>query len=183
MGRLKQLLPLGGKSMLRQVTETVCSVGLVQVVVVLGARADRVAGELEGLPVDAIRNEAWSEGMSTSVRAGLNALRPEVEATLMVLADQPTLPAQILEALLNHYQETGGLIIAPSYEGRRGNPVLIDRKLFPELMAVEGDQGARALIQRHKRNLVLVEVSNPAVVTDIDTLDDYTAAVEAGWNE
>jgi molybdenum cofactor cytidylyltransferase len=173
MGQAKQLLPLGGQPMVRCAVEAVCSAGLAQVVVVVGAHAGAVAGALTGLPVDIVVNPAWAEGMSTSVRAGLNALRPEAQAVVMVLADQPALTPDLVEALLVRYWATGAPIVAPFYRGQRGNPVLFDRSLFPELLAVEGDRGGRALFDRYAQQVERLEVDDPAVVTDIDTHQDY----------
>jgi molybdenum cofactor cytidylyltransferase len=176
MGELKQLLPLGGKPMVRHTTEAVCAAGLAQVVVVVGAQAEAVQGALDGLPVEFVVNEAWAAGMSTSLRVGLDALRPEVQAALVVLADQPALTPDLLCTLVDRYRATGAPLVVPFYQGRRGNPVLVDRRLFPEWQAVEGDQGGRALLARHRDVLERVDVDEPAVVLDVDTRQDYEKA-------
>jgi len=173
MGRPKQLLPVGGQPMVRHVTEVVCATGLAQVVTVVGAHAEAVVQALAGLPVDVVVNEAWAEGLSTSVRAGLGALRPEIQAVLMILADQPALTPDLLQALAARYQTTWAPLVVPFYRGQRGNPLLFDRTLFPELLAVKGDQGGRALIARHERELERVDVDDPAVIMDVDTRRDY----------
>lgn len=173
MGQPKQLLPVAGQPMVRRVTEAVCTGGLEQVVVVLGAHADAVAAALERLPVEMVINSAWREGMSTSVRAGIGALRPEIDAALLVLADQPGLRPELLRSLVARYRASGALIVAPYYGGRRGNPVLFDRALFAELETVEGDRGGRAIMARHEADLEQVEVEDPAVVSDVDTPEDY----------
>jgi len=173
MGRPKQLLPIAGQPMVRRVTGAVCAAGLAQVVVVLGANASDVARALEGLPVDLVANDAWREGMSTSLRAGLGALRPEIAATLLVLADQPDLSPELLRALVARYRATGAPIVAPYHGGRRGNPVIFDRALFAELEAVAGDRGGRAVVARYEAELERVEVQDPAVVSDVDTPQDY----------
>lgn len=178
MGQFKQLLPIGGQFLVRRVTEAVCAVDLAQVVVVVGAQAEAVTKALAGLPVDIVVNEAWAAGMSTSIKAGLRALHSEVQATLIVLADQPTLTPNLLKALVDRYHATGAHIIAPFYQGRRGNPVLFDRALFPELLAVEGDQGGRALLIRHQHEIECVEIDDPAVILDVDTRQDYEKAQE-----
>ena len=178
MGQLKQLLPVGGQPMVRRVAEAVCAAGLAQVVVVVGAQADEVTQSLAGVPVDVIANERWAEGMSTSLRAGLQALGPEIQAALIVLADQPTLTPHLLEIVVARYRATGAPIVAPFYQGQRGNPVLFDRALFPELLAVEGDQGGRALLARYRTQVERIEVDDPAAVLDIDTRQDYEKARE-----
>jgi len=178
MGQTKQLLPIGGQPMVRRVTEAVCAAGLAQVVVVVGAEAGAVGQALAGLAVDLVVNEAWAEGMSTSVRAGLHALEPEVRAVLIVLADQPALTPRLIQALVRCYATTEAPIVVPFYQGRRGNPVLFDRSLFAELLAVEGDQGGRVLISRYADQVEQVQIEDPAVIVDVDTRRDYEAVKE-----
>jgi len=180
MGQLKQLLPLGGRPMVRHVAEAVCRAGLAQVVVVVGAHADAVSQALASLPVELVVNEAWAEGMSTSMRAGLRVVRPEIQAVLLVLADQPALTPDLVRTLVARYQATGALIVAPFYQGQRGNPVLFDRTLFAELLAVEGDRGGRLLIMSHQEQVERVEIDDPAVIMDIDTRHDYEAIEPKG---
>lgn len=173
MGQLKQLLPVDGQPMVRQVTQTVCAAGLAQVIVVLGAQADRVREAVHDLPVEIVVNEEWAAGMGRSLRAGLEAIRPEIQAALIVLADQPRLTPTLLQKLVSRYQATRAAIVAPFYQGRQGNPVLFDRGLFAELMAIEGDQGGRSLLTRYPEQIERVEVDDPAVVLDIDTREEY----------
>jgi molybdenum cofactor cytidylyltransferase len=173
MGELKQLLPLGGRPMVRHTTEAVCAAGLGQVVVVVGAQAQAVQQAMEGLPVDVAVNETWAAGMSTSLQTGLRMLRPEIRAVLVVLADQPELSPGLLRTLVKRYQATGAAIVAPFYHGQRGNPVLFDRAIFPELLAVEGDQGGRELFLRHREKVERIEIGDAAVILDVDTRQDY----------
>lgn len=180
MGQPKQLLSVGGVPMVRRVTEAVCAVGLAQVAVVVGAHAQAVTQALAGLRVDVVVNEGWREGLSTSLRAGLGALRPEVQAVLIVLADQPALTPGLLRALVTRYQATGAPIVAPFHQGRRGNPVLFDRSLFPELLAVAGDRGGRVILTQHNERLERVETDDPAVMMDVDTRQDYERIQRAG---
>lgn len=173
MGQPKQLLAIGGRPMVRRVAEAACGTGLAQVVVVVGADAAAVAQALAGLPVTIVVNEAWANGLSTSVRVGIRSLRPEIQAALIVLADQPALTPDLLETLVVRYRATGAPIVAPFFQGRRGNPVLFDRTLFPELLAVEGDQGGRALLGRYGQQMERVDVNDAAVTMDVDTRQDY----------
>jgi molybdenum cofactor cytidylyltransferase len=173
MGQLKQLLPIGGQPMVRHVTGVVCAAGLDQVVVVVGAQAAAVTQALAGLRVQIVANEAWSEGMSTSLRAGLHVLRAEIQAVLVVLADQPALTPGLLARLVDCHNASGAPLVVPVYRGRRGNPVLFARSLFPELLAIEGDRGGRALIDRYQREAAWLEVDDPAVLLDVDIPQDY----------
>ncbi len=173
MGDLKQLLPIDGQPMVRRTTERVCAAGLAQVVVVVGAQAEAVEEALVDLPVDVVVNEAWAAGMSTSLRAGLDALGAEIEAVLIVLADQPALTPGLLQTIADGHRRSGAPIVAPVYQGRRGNPVLFDRVLFSELRAVEGDRGGRQVLARHEDEIEWLAVQDPAVVLDVDTRQDY----------
>jgi molybdenum cofactor cytidylyltransferase len=178
MGTPKQLLMVRGRPMLRRVSEAVCAIGLEQVVVVVGAHRDALMKALDGLAVTLVVNEDWSCGLSSSLKAGIGALRPMVQAALFVLADQPALTPELLSTLVDRYRATGARIVAPVHKGKRGNPVLFDRALFPELVAVEGDRGGRMLLLRYEQELELVETSDPAVLMDIDTWQDYERLAE-----
>jgi molybdenum cofactor cytidylyltransferase len=173
MGQTKQLLPIDGQPMVHLVTETVCAAGLAQVVVVVGAQAEAVERSLAGLPVEIVVNQAWTEGIGSSIRAGLGALRQEIQAAVMVLADQPGLTPDVIGALVARYRVSGAPVVAPFYQGRRGNPVLFDRSLFPELLAVEGDCGGRTLVARYAEDLERLDVEDQRVVMDVDTWQDY----------
>jgi molybdenum cofactor cytidylyltransferase len=167
--------------MVHHVTSAAAELGLAQVIVVTGAQAGAVGKALADLPVDIVVNESWAEGMSSSMRAGLRALRHDVQAVLLVLADQPALTADLLQLLVARYRATGALIVAPFFRGQRGNPVIFDRALFPELLDVRGDRGARRLIARYSEHVEQVEVDDPAVIMDVDSPEDYLAMLgEAG---
>jgi molybdenum cofactor cytidylyltransferase len=179
MGQPKQLLPIGDQPMVRHVTEVVAASGLEQVIVVTGAHAQAVEAALTGLSVELVHNKSWSEGMSSSMRIGLRALRPGIQAVLMVLGDQPGVTAALLQSLVARYRATRAPIVVPVYRGRRGNPVLFDRALFAELLAVQGDRGGRALVARYQDRVEQVEVDNPAVIMDVDSPQDYDGLLGA----
>jgi molybdenum cofactor cytidylyltransferase len=176
MGRPKQLLPIEGQPMVRRVTEAVCRVELAQVIVVVGAQAEAVMEALDGLPAEIAVNKGWNNGLSESMKVGLRALRPEVRAALLILADQPNLTTGLLRLLVARYRATQAPIVAPVFRGQRGNPVLFDRVLFPELLAVEGDRGGREVIASHRDQVESVAVDQAAVLVDIDTQQDYEQA-------
>jgi molybdenum cofactor cytidylyltransferase len=173
MGQAKQLLPVDGQPMVRRVVQAVCQAGLAQVVVVVGAEGERVARALADLDLEIVHNHAWEQGMSTSLRAGLNALRPEIEAALLVLADQPGLTPAMLSAVMDAYRTSRAPIVAPFYRGRRGNPVLFARALFAELGQVAGDRGGRALLVRYEQEVARVDLDDAAILLDVDTRQDY----------
>lgn len=172
-GEPKQLLPVGGKTMLQHVVDIVLASPVDQTIVVLGHRASEIRATLKDAPADIVTNEEWEAGLSTSVQAGLRAVRPDVQAALFVLADQPAITPEIIAALLQCHRETGGPIVVPTYQGKRGNPTLFDRSLFAELMKVRDDQGGRQLIDMYGDRMQRVEVNSEAVLIDVDTEEDY----------
>ena len=173
MGEPKQLLPIGDQPMVRRVTGAVCEVGLAQVVVVIGAHAELVGQAVAGLPVELVLNERWQEGMTTSLHAGVCALRPEIKAALVVLADQAWLTAELIGAVVDCYRATGAPVVAPFHRGQRGRPVLFDRALFPELLAAADNKGRREVIARHEDQLARVEVEDPRIFRDVDNRQEY----------
>ena len=141
-----------------------------RVVVVLGHDADRVGAAVTARPVQLVNNPRYADGMGTSIAAGVRALPEEIDAVLIALADQPV-GVDVITSLIAAYQQRGGGIVAPVYDGVRGNPVILDRRFFPELMALTGDRGARDLIDRHAEQLTAVPFAFPPPL-DIDTQDD-----------
>jgi molybdenum cofactor cytidylyltransferase len=179
-GQPKQLLPVGGKTMLQHVVDVVLASPVDQTIVVLGHRAGEIGASVrQGLPTaadksaDIVINEEWRAGLSASVQAGLRAIRSDIQAALFVLADQPAITPGIIATLLGRYRETGAPIVVPTYQGERGNPALFDRSLFAELMEVRNDQGGRKLIDRYADRTEKVEVGSEAVLVDVDTEEDY----------
>lgn len=172
-GALKQLLPWGAGTMLSTVVDTALASSARPVVVVLGKRADECRAALGDRPVTVVVNAAWQDGQSTSVRAGLAALPDEVEAVLFLLADQPTITVATVEAVIDRYRASRAPVVWPEVDGRRGNPVLFDRRLFPELWALRGDVGGRPVLQAHGARAERVAVDDRGILLDIDTPADY----------
>ncbi len=178
-GALKQLLPWGSGTLLTHVVDTALASSARPVVVVLGAQAEVCRAAMGERPVQVVVNPMWAQGQSTSVQVALAALPPETDAALFLLADQPSVQLSTLEALIARYCATRAPLVWPEFRGRRGNPVLFDRRLFPELMAQHGDVGGRAVLQVHAAEAQRVAVDDPGILTDIDTPDDY-ARVQKG---
>jgi 4-nitrophenyl phosphatase len=177
-GQCKQLLDWHGKPLLAHVTDVALGAGLEPVVAVLGCQAEETRGVLADRPVRVMMNWGWEEGMSSSVQVGLAALPPEVEAAIFLQCDQPLVSSGLLKALGDRFRETAASIVHPMYEDRRGTPVLFARRFFPELAAINGDEGGRRLISRYPDAIATVEVDAPAVLADIDTPDDYESLSE-----
>ncbi len=170
-GSPKQLLDWGGQPLLRHVIGQTLAAPVSEIVVVLGAHYHRIAPIVHGLPVVLTRNPHWQAGMSSSVALGLRALRENADAALFLLADQPQVSSGLMARVIRAYAETEAAIVAPRVAGRRGNPALFARALFPELMQVRGDQGGRALMQRHQDHIHWVNADAGALF-DIDKPQD-----------
>lgn len=173
-GEQKLLLPLSGKPLIRWTVENVLASQVEDVIVVLGKEAEAVQEALEGLPVRFLVNPRYPEGMSSSLQAGVSSLGPAAEAALIVLGDQPQITPAIINQLIETYRESSKPIVVPLYEGIRGNPVLFDASLFPELEAVRGDQGAREVVVKDPGRVESVPFPFPMPL-DVDTRDDYEA--------
>jgi molybdenum cofactor cytidylyltransferase len=173
MGQPKQLLPFEGKSLVRRAAEAAVGSKTRQTIVVTGAASRQVDAELAGLAVMLVHNDDYAQGMSTSLRAGLRAVRPEVDAVVVLLADQPFVTSEVIDGLIDLYEQTHGRIVRPRYGGQPGNPVLWSESLFRELVEQTGDQGGRALLQKYRDEITWLDLPDAALQTDVDTPEAY----------
>jgi len=176
MGTAKQLLPLGSGTVLEQTLANVRASGLDEIVLVLGSSADFIRQQLprpvvEGLKV--VTNENYEQGMASSLRAGIAALNPDADAALIILADQPFVRPETFNRIAEEYRRSHSHIVIPMHRGARGNPVLLDRAVFGDVMALEGDIGCRAIFGNHLDEIAKVEIEDPGILLDIDNNDDY----------
>jgi molybdenum cofactor cytidylyltransferase len=125
--------------------------------------------------VRTVVNSRYAEGQSTSLRAGLDALRPGTVAAVVALGDQPLPDPDVIRRLVAAFRATGRPIAAPVYRDGRGNPVLFAASLFGELGAVTGDRGGREVVARDPARVAEVSVDAP-MPADIDTPEDYRTA-------
>lgn len=172
MGRPKLALSLEGKPLIRHVVERVLGAGITQVLVVVGPEHEDLARALDGLPVRFVVNPEPERGQGSSVTAGIGSLAPGTTAALIALGDQPRIPAAVIPALLRALEAPGKAIAAPRYADGLGNPVLFAASVFPELVHLPGDRGARAVVERSPARLGIVDIAGP-MPADIDTPEDY----------
>jgi molybdenum cofactor cytidylyltransferase len=142
-------------------------------VVVVGSEADAVTRELTDVDATIVMNEAWVDGLSASLRAGVRALPPAATAVLIVLADQPFIDPMVMRAVATEWRTTGSSVVSARYDGTRGHPVLFDRSMFAELEDISGDTGARSIIERDPARVSFVDVAAP-MPPDVDTQADLS---------
>lgn len=173
MGQPKLLLPWHGVPLVRHTAQIALASKLDELIVVTGHRAEHVRAALDGLQVTIVHNDAFLDGQSTSVRAGVAALGPEVQAAVILLADHPLLQPTTIDALIDTYLQEQPLIVVPRYKEQRGNPVLFGRTLFPQLAVLTGDQGARPVLMAHGEHVRYVDVVDQGILLDLDTPEMY----------
>jgi molybdenum cofactor cytidylyltransferase len=173
MGRAKQLLQIGGQSLVRRAARAAIDGGCQPVVVVTGAHADAVAAELADLAVVQSFNPSWSAGMGTSIRSGLAALLksdPVISAAVILVCDQPWLSAEVVRDLLSVWSAAGKPIAACEYAGTLGPPCCFDRAAFDALSRIADADGAKKLLLADPQNVQAL--AWPAGSDDLDTPED-----------
>ncbi|MEX1038084.1 MAG: nucleotidyltransferase family protein [Acidimicrobiia bacterium] len=176
LGRPKQLEPWGGPTLLEHVIERTREFPVDEVWVVIGALSDEMLDQIDFLDANVVENPEWEEGIASSIRVGLDALTQlsRCASALIVLGDQPDVSPDIVEELLVSHRRSDCRVSVPKYRYNRGNPVVVDRSLWPRLMSLEGDDGAGRLWQAHPEwvNEVWFSEMGPRDVdTDVDVKD------------
>lgn len=179
MGRPKLPMPLGGRSMLRRVLEVLRRTKVERIIVVLGAHQQEVRRSVRFEKELVVFNPAYADGMSSSLKVGLAAAGRKADAAIIALADQPFLSAATVDRLIELYLKLGARIVVPVYGGTRGNPVLFDRSLFPQIAKIRGDVGAKSIVEGNEALVLEVPVKDEGVAFDIDTPTDYERAVSS----
>jgi molybdenum cofactor cytidylyltransferase len=175
LGRPKQLLELEGEPILRIVVRNALASRLDDVILVLGSNAEAIETAVGDFGQRVVYNPAFQGGQSTSLRAGMTVVSANADGVIFLLADQPEVGQDVIDCLINAFERSSAPIVQPVYGTTPGNPVLFGRVLFPELLCVSGDQGARALIKERLRQVERVVVGGGPPPGDIDTDEDYQA--------
>jgi molybdenum cofactor cytidylyltransferase len=175
MGCPKQMLPFRGHSLIRHAVEIAVASECRPILVTIGAHEDLVRQELQGLPVLIAHNPDWAQGMSSSLRVATATLARvsdiDIEGVVITLADQPLVTAHDINRLVEVHHHTGTAIVASEYADTHGVPMFISAQLFPEVAALNGNEGAKRLIARHLEQVATVPLLDAAL--DIDTPADY----------
>jgi molybdenum cofactor cytidylyltransferase len=175
MGGAKQLLSLGEQRMVEASLHNLLASHVDEIIVVLGFAAEEIRPFVEGKErVKVVVNPRFREGMGTSIHEGVQAVDSRAQGILIVLADQPFILPEVIDQLIERFAAGEKGIVLPVYEGKRGHPVILDWKRYgPGLLALQGDVGAREIVQNHPEDVLEVEVVSPGVVVDIDEPADY----------
>jgi molybdenum cofactor cytidylyltransferase len=181
MGRPKQLLPYGSKTILETVLENVLSSPVDRTLVVLGAAAELISPHLARYPVDVVLNADYRSGMLSSVQCGIRALPPAARAALIFLGDQPELTPATAGRVIAEHRRTGRGLVRPFHAGRGGHPLLVDLKYREEIGLLSGGIGLRELLARHADDAARIEVADPGATLDIDTPADYDARIKTDF--
>jgi len=177
MGTPKQLLPWGKTIILQQVIDNAAASRLGKVLLILGSRAEEIAGKITvSSKTNIVVNPDFKEGMDSSVKCGIKNTPADTEAYMLLLGDQPFISPDIINQLLDVYEMRKHGIVIPVYDGKRGHPVIFDAKYKQELLSI-GDQGAKAVVNNHISDIFEVNVESANILTDIDTPQDYQKAV------
>lgn len=174
LGEAKQLLVYNQKTLLQHSIEAALHASVQQVVLVLGANADALRPGIADKKLASIVNPAWQEGMASSIRCGLHYLleqNQELQCVIFMVCDQPFITTALLDNLLSLHKQTGRPIVASQYAATTGIPALFARKIFPELLQLAGDTGAKKLVLQHRGDVVTVPFPQGSI--DIDTAADY----------
>ncbi len=183
-GSNKLLAEIAGEPLVRIAAEAAIASRAKPVIVVTGHERGRIERALAGLPVRLVHNPDFAQGLGTSLKAGIAAVPAEADGAIVCLGDMPQVDAALIDRLIAAFDpEKGALAVVPTIDGNRGNPVLWSRRFFPDLMAIEGDVGARHLIARYSEAVVEVPLTGKAALVDVDTPEALTglkAELESG---
>jgi len=186
-GPNKLLAEIARRPLVRIVVEQALASRANPVIVVVGHERAEVEKALAGLPVQLVHNPEFAQGLGGSLRAGIATVPADADGAIVCLGDMPQVDAGLIDRLIAAFDpDRGALIVMPTVEGRRGNPVLWSRRFFPELMAIEGDVGARHFIARYSEAVVEVPLEGKAALVDVDTpeaLVGVKAAIEGAFSK
>lgn len=174
MGSPKMILPWGNTTVIGQVVAVLQEAGVSEICVVTGGAHEQVDLALQNLPVKTVFNPRFEQDeMALSLQIGLASLPPQVQATLVVLGDQPQIQPQVVCSVIQAYLEQPMPLVVPSYQMRRGHPWLIDRVLWPEVQALQPPCILRDVLTSQPERILYVPVTTDSILRDLDTPEDY----------
>src|SRR4030042_4076922 len=177
MSKLKQLMPFGKSTIGEQAVDNLLGSAVDEVIVVVGYKAEDVIKAIAAKPIRLVINPDYEQGMSTSVIAGLNLVHSGVQGVRLALGDQPLVDSQTIDRLIEEFCNHEKGIAVPTYQGRRGHPIIFAIKHKEQLLKLRGEVGGRQIIKDNPDDILEVAVDSESIVADFDTTDDYQAYV------
>lgn len=172
MGQPKQLMKYKNKTFLQHIIDESKRAELDPVICVTGYEAEKIAKTINGTDITLVYNEKWREGMGTGISAGLKELIfSDFDSVILAVSDQPHVSAELFESMRVLMDQSGKGIVASSYSGTLGTPVLFAKKYFDQLESLSGDQGAKSIVKMHMADVCTIEFEKGGI--DIDTKEDY----------
>lgn len=178
MGTQKVLLKLGQETIISHIIDQLLASKVERIFVVAGHKAKKLEKELSDKSVSIIYNSQYESGMLSSIRAGLLALPENCEAVFVVLGDQPSISAKLVDEMIQSFFTLKKKIIVPVYEKRRGHPILFSTIYKDEILTNYDDIGLRGILQAHESDIYEMNVTEPSVLTDMDYPQDYKREIE-----
>jgi molybdenum cofactor cytidylyltransferase len=176
MGSNKLLFELDGESVLRGAVRRALAGGLSPLLVVLGHESDKAWREIEDLPCQWALNPLYGEGINSSLKAGILAVPKEARAAMVMLADMPHVTPEMIAAMIERYRTSAAPLVISDYEGVNAPPMLYDRSLFGELLAMTGEGCGRQVVKRHREEAEVMKWP-AAALADLDVPEDYARLV------
>lgn len=179
MGEPKQLLPFGESTIIGTVIDNLLGSKLDEVIVIIGHEAEKVQAHIQHKPVKIVLNPDYKEGMLTSAQRGVESISASADAFAMTLVDLPLITPDLVDMVIDAYSQAEGGIAVPSYNYRRGHPVIFDRRYADDILGLDGDSGGvRSLFKKYADDIHYVTVDTDRVLTDIDYRKDYEKALQ-----
>jgi molybdenum cofactor cytidylyltransferase len=174
MGNDKALLRYRDGTFLETIVAALREAEIERIAIVLGHHADEIRRAVNLQNAEVVFNADYARGQTSSLQAGLRSLRtPELEAVILCLVDHPAVSSSTVHKLVEHFRASSSPVVIPTFQGRRGHPVLIARALFDELLGLGSNEGANTVLRKHRNEKSLVEVGDSGILLDIDTAEAY----------
>lgn len=178
MGELKQLLPLGDKTLVEHCVDNLLASKVDEVIVVTGHREQEVRGAIGNRPVKFVHNADYQSGMASSIRRGVTEVSDAADACVISLVDQPRIDRETIDCLIEAYESSTSLIVIPTHQGKSGHPIILDLALRNEILAMNPEIGLREIVQAHSEAITRVAVSSSVILEDCDFPEDYKRLIE-----
>ncbi len=173
LGKPKQLLKYQNKTLLQHAIDSAKQSSVQSIIVVLGSHADAILNEIDTSGIHVVKNDDWQSGMASTIHSGIQGLRTNTDAAILMVCDQPFVTSDLLNDLIKEHEKTGRPIIASQYGETIGTPAFFHKQFFSELMKLQGDAGAKKIMMQNSDLLATIHFPKGSI--DIDTIDDYEA--------